>query len=374
MINKKIEQMQLSMQLDSNRGSILNMIRPIRLILKLTFKALASVLGISEASAVRWEKGTVDVEFHQLTRIQWLKYISEHINDRVDENALQYVLNVYSLEIVVLLCYHSKIIPKLPAFYDSNNFLEYFYHSFNSNMLLLPSIIHKISTMTDDDPDKMNKFISENRDEINAKNFIGNTALHIATEKKHLNTIKSLLKNGADINIKNNENVTALISTLNKKDKNYNTTYEIIELFIEHGANVNEVDKIFQSPLFLAAHNYDSPEIIDVLISAGADINYFPKESQLCTPLMAAIMNNNTQVAIYLIKKGAKLNIQDRNGLTAIHYAVSKNNPAIVKLLLDKNADPCIKDEDGHTALDYAKMTNRTKIIELFSDQKRGGL
>ena len=50
-----------------------------------------------------------------------------------------------------------------------------------------------------------------------------------------------------------------------------------------------------------------------------------------------------------MLKKGAKVNVQDSTGDTPLHFAVMVNKPESVHLLLKAGADPNIKDKEGRT-------------------------
>ena len=61
-----------------------------------------------------------------------------------------------------------------------------------------------------------------------------------------------------------------------------------------------------------------------------------------------------------VLDSNADVNMQDVNGMTALHYASEWGNIEAVRMLLEYGADPDIKDNDGRTALQRA----RNKKIE----------
>ena len=75
------------------------------------------------------------------------------------------------------------------------------------------------------------------------------------------------------------------------------------------------------------------------------------------TPLMyASGFNSNPEVLIVLIKAGANVNARDDNGKTALMYAARYNsNSEVLSDLINAGADARAKDIDGKTAFDYAK-------------------
>lgn len=381
-IGKSIKKLMASSKLmasgakkSSDQADLSNIIKTMRQSFKMTFKDLSSILGCSEATLTRWEKGTVIIDALQAKRIKWLEHvIGKSVTDRVDPLALKHVLNHYSIDIIILLLYNSGLIPKLPEDYDNGDFIASFYEGFRPSKLLLPNLLNKLNNLQLEEIEEIKKIINDKPDEINAQNFLGQTALMIATEKKFTGITQMLLQKGADVKVTDRYKRSALHFALFKDDSGFEKTYEIVNQLIRYGADVNVPDFIEQSPLLLAAHNYDFVEVVETLINAGADIDFFPKGSVHCPPLMAAIINKNVRVALYLIDKGAKLNIQAQDGLAALHCAVFISNIPVIKSLLDKNVDVNIKDNEGNTALDYAKATEQPEIIELLSTHKRGEL
>ena len=62
-------------------------------------------------------------------------------------------------------------------------------------------------------------------------------------------------------------------------------------------------------------------QIVKALIDYGADID--AKNETGRTALFTAIYQNNTQIALYLIQKGAKCELEDKimSNFTLLHYA-----------------------------------------------------
>jgi hypothetical protein len=93
------------------------------------------------------------------------------------------------------------------------------------------------------------------------------------------------------------------------------------------------------------------------------------------------LWNEKNQVAMIrlLLKAGAEIDAQDKNGATPLHRAVRTRCAAAVKCLLDAGADATLKNKPGSTAFhlavqntgrggsgaDIAKSAQR-EIIELF--------
>jgi len=91
---------------------------------------------------------------------------------------------------------------------------------------------------------------------------------------------------------------------------------------------------------------------VEQLLSQGVDPDSTDEES--LTPLMYACDRGYSDITIALLSHGAKLNIQDNNGDTALHYAVQDDNLLLIDLLLNKGADPLILNKDGESVIDVA--------------------
>lgn len=124
---------------------------------------------------------------------------------------------------------------------------------------------------------------------------------------------------------------------------------------------VNEINKEGYSPLILACYRGNT-EVARYLINKGADVNY---NNAMGTPLMAAVVKNNIEIANLLLDKNVNVDHVDANGTTALIYAVQFKNVAFVQLLLAKNADKSKVDSNGKTAFEYAVFSDNQEIINL---------
>ena len=111
---------------------------------------------------------------------------------------------------------------------------------------------------------------------------------------------------------------------------------EIVETLLDHGANINNTGYVHLTPLHVAILAHDS-DLTLYLIKRGANIEASAGESQQ-TPLHSACKIGNKQIVQSLIENGAKVNAETTNGLTPLillKYAQNKKqNDAIEALLL----------------------------------------
>eukprot|EP00854_Cymbomonas_tetramitiformis_P019831 gene19831-23717_t len=121
---------------------------------------------------------------------------------------------------------------------------------------------------------------------LNARisNLRGETALHIATERRDTPLVKALLKAGADVNAQDMRRQSPLYYAVWVK------SVILIEVLLQAGADINARDSRGQTALHYAIVDPMAREYIEVLralLDAGADINAQDNRQQ--TPLHYAI-------------------------------------------------------------------------------------
>lgn len=109
--------------------------------------------------------------------------------------------------------------------------------------------------------------------------------------------VKSEIAAGVDINSKNRMGWTLLHIAINKKHT------EIAQLLIDKGADVNIRDNRGRGPVHLAVET-GQKAIVEALIAKGADLNAI--DSRADNALTLARKNNQTEIAELLVKNGAK--------------------------------------------------------------------
>ena len=95
--------------------------------------------------------------------------------------------------------------------------------------------------------------------------------------------------------------------------------------------NVDEEDEDGNTALFKAAAT-GKVEIVNMLLSAGADVNHENVEGQ--TALLCALKRKNVAVANVLLQAGANTHQTDERGCTPLMLAVVTGNVDLVKFIL----------------------------------------
>jgi serine/threonine-protein phosphatase 6 regulatory ankyrin repeat subunit B len=136
--------------------------------------------------------------------------------------------------------------------------------------------------------------------------------------------VKALIDKGADVNAKNKDGDTALMSASLKGHT------EIVKALIEKGADVNAKDKAGWTAL-MSASFYGYIEIVRALLNKGADVN--AKSENGYTALMYASQYGRIEIVNALLNKGANVNAKNKDGKTALMWASEKGHTEVVKVL-----------------------------------------
>ena len=111
-----------------------------------------------------------------------------------------------------------------------------------------------------------------------------------------LSEMKALVKEGADVNIANDDGDTPLIMA--SKEGHVN----VVNLLMENGAEVNKADDNDMTPLHWASYS-GNLEVVQALLGAKADVDKARYTGQ--TPLSRALTYNHHRVAAVLREAGA---------------------------------------------------------------------
>lgn len=132
-----------------------------------------------------------------------------------------------------------------------------------------------------------------------------------------------------------------------------NATPREVANCLEMGADVRDRDADGITPLFWAANGAKDPDVITVLLSAGADANeQLEVHGETATALLVAAAEQRRGAPIgVLLEAGATPTIRGPKGRTALHFAAANDNWKGVALLLEHGAQANSKDDDGQTPL-----------------------
>nr|XP_023686687.1 ankyrin repeat domain-containing protein 22 isoform X2 [Paramormyrops kingsleyae] len=81
--------------------------------------------------------------------------------------------------------------------------------------------------------------------------------------------------------------------------------------------------------------------------------------------IMMEKRNKNATLMKLILNTNVDINGVDCKGNTGLHYACQRKSDRLIPLLLQKNADPSIRNQDNETPLDIAQRLKFTKIIQM---------
>jgi ankyrin repeat protein/spore coat protein CotH len=243
------------------------------------------------------------------------------------------------------------------------------------------------------------------KQDVNARDLNGGTALENAALAGHLKAVDFLIKKGANVNSKNNDGNTALHAAA------FIGRLDIVQLLVEQGADINSKNKTGETPLNSASAPWSPelegfvsfvetavgikfnraqmkagrPKVAEFLsksgsqpganlpkpssgdlwsaakagditalkdqLAKGADLNDLDPKIGL-TPLAWASMSGQLETVRFIISKGGNVNAQNKDGSVALHGAAFLAQTEIVDLLLKNKANVNPKNAQGETPLD----------------------
>ena len=131
-----------------------------------------------------------------------------------------------------------------------------------------------------------------------------------------------------------------------------NVTAREVSDCLEMGADVRDRASDGITPLFWAAGEARNPNVIAVLLTAGADVNeQLEIEGEVGTPLLVAAGRREAAVIGVLLDAGANATFRGPKGQTALHFAARRGNWEVVSLLLEHGAHANTEDDGGQTPL-----------------------
>ncbi|CAL1534371.1 unnamed protein product, partial [Lymnaea stagnalis] len=162
---------------------------------------------------------------------------------------------------------------------------------------------------------------------LRAKNNHGQTALHVAAAKDHI---------------------------------------EVVEVLLEQHPDIDALDNDGNTPLHLAVYA-GADKIVDLLIKNGAKTNI--RNSQLMMPIHVAAELPNVDVVKSLLSNGVDPNGIGESGMTALHYAAAKDNGVVMQVLMQRGGKPCWKCDYGYYPIHIAAKCAAASAMEAIIEQ-----
>ncbi len=196
----------------------------------------------------------------------------------------------------------------------------------------------------------------------NAADKNGVTLLMKAAKAGNDWDVELLLKSGADVNLRDKDDWTALMYAAR-----YQNNLSIMNMLIENGAYTRVRNKFNATPLLMASHYSQNPEIVSLLLK-----NRTNSEDEVYRAFIFAITGISVSDHIRAAKVEQFIKMQlplNRlwKGQTPLMYACQYGKSTeVIKQLLDAGADASMKDENGKTAFDYAKNNKNLEHNDIY--------
>jgi len=199
--------------------------------------------------------------------------------------------------------------------------------------------------------------------DINQIDFNGNSVLYYVILKEDVETMRSLISNGADVNFKNKfgkSNMDLIISegyTFLNTVLNYSYS---IQLNIPNSQGEIPLITVIKSNIYT---DEEKEDMIEKLIRRGSNVNFIDNTGN--TALVYAIQKKSLSLVNILIKNDANINylIPSKN-LTILMYAIELKELNIIQRLIEYGIDINYKNTDGYTAFEKASEKDKIEIFE----------
>src|SRR6266478_4768295 len=217
-----------------------------------------------------------------------------------------------------------------------------------------PKLAALITAVRTGDTKASGKLIAASPELVNAHDRAGATPLHHAAGFGNIAAMKLLLEHGADVNAVNKRKSTPLFWCMHDEAK--------VRMLLDHGAKVSTSNIDGRTAVYQAVSMANAVPVLRLLLDKGADPN--AKTLTGMTPLIAA-SRVNIEAARILIDRKADVNARNAAGGTALMAAAATGRPQMVRLLLEKGADPNARTKRNETALADAATAGTDETVKL---------
>jgi ankyrin repeat protein/mRNA-degrading endonuclease RelE of RelBE toxin-antitoxin system len=219
--------------------------------------------------------------------------------------------------------------------------------------------------------EKIVQLLIDNNANLYTEDYQGNMPLDIAITNNHQNIVKTLAENGCTLEVVRNKHAVNLQQILLApalfnacKEGNYKE----VKNLLQKGANIETTEpQVGAQPIHFACF-YNHPDIVELLLSKGADVN--AKNFAQRTPLYAACDKNNIDIINILIRHKAKIETKDNEGNTPLHIACERNYINSIEILLEKGAHINATNNLGMTPLHIACQNGHFKTVTCLLNRK----
>ncbi|XP_033856922.3 transient receptor potential cation channel subfamily A member 1-like [Acipenser ruthenus] len=208
---------------------------------------------------------------------------------------------------------------------------------------------------------------------LNVTDNKGNTPLHLAVKNKQSESCRTLLELGADPNILNANLMSPLHMAINLRHN------EIVEVLLSHSSvDMNLEGDLGNTPVMLAC-SIDNHEALNLLLTRGARLCEQNKLGHFA--IHSAAFSGSKKSMEIILKKGEEIGYQierhinyvDKSGSSPLHLAVHGGNIEVIQLCIANGAKIDLQQGDKSTALHFACTQGAIEAVKLMLSTYNGG-
>ena len=186
--------------------------------------------------------------------------------------------------------------------------------------------------------------------------FDNDTVTTAADLNRSIEVLEWFLDKGADPNGRDSSGHTPLIMAAGRGEAQH------VRRLLEVGADPNLTGRQGWTALMAAVVQSDV-ELVDRLLDSEALIN--ARDDSAETALLLATQRSDEELVIHLLKAGADVDVMAEGKGTPLMVACSQGSVANAHRLLEAGADPRLVSPEGLTALDQAAYSGDATTVEL---------
>ncbi|KAK9737004.1 Ankyrin repeats (3 copies) [Popillia japonica] len=198
----------------------------------------------------------------------------------------------------------------------------------------------------------------------------GRTPLHLGAKAGHVEVVRLLIENSADVNAEDSKGITPLL--LAGCIGNRNTFESIVKMLVEKGADVTKKNILTGTTVLFHAVVLKSTKATKCLLRAGAWITEGPCGH---TELHEAAANNLVEILTYFLEDkritSNYINRRDKCGRTPAYRAANCGFKECLKLLALKGADMTIittTNKDSVLDIIFTRVDNPVEFLKEILD------
>ena len=230
--------------------------------------------------------------------------------------------------------------------------------------------------------DKVRRDMLEGKDGVEP-HVDGITALHLAAQKGHFETVKLLVESNANVNVYDEFNSSPLIEAMKGGH------YQIASYLVENGATTSDsyvdIKTKHKHNILMDAISSSQSELVTALLAKNVDVSYrdeegisiaaqaahkgqysiiktvIEKDIPITTkeddfhPLIIAASEGHDDIINLLLDSGkVSIDTKDPDGTTALMAASVRGHKNVINTLLSRKVDVNAQNVNGHTALMFA--------------------